>query len=126
MNNNITRKIILNKIELMCSIGVHEFEKKQKQKINIDLEILLSPFNEPLNDSIEETLNYDEVRNIVFEIVNSRHFELQETLARMIFNKISSMDFVSSLSVKTSKPDVYNDVKEVAYLISNINWEIIL
>ena len=121
MNNNITRKIILNKIELMCSIGVHEFEKKQNQKINIDLEILLSPLNEPLNDSIEETLNYDEVRNIVFEIVNSRHFELQETLARMIFNKISSMDFVSSLSVKTSKPDVYNDVKEVAYLISNIN-----
>ncbi len=119
MKNNLKRKIFLNNIEIMCSIGVHEFEKKKEQKIKIDLEILLSKENEPTKDSIDETLNYDEAKEIVLNIVKSKHFDLQETLAREIFDKISKMKFVSAVSVKTVKPDVYKDVEEVGYILSN-------
>ena len=34
------RKIFINHLELMASIGVYEPEKKNKQKITINIEIL--------------------------------------------------------------------------------------
>ena len=36
------RKIFINNLELMASIGVYEEEKKNKQKIIINLEILMT------------------------------------------------------------------------------------
>ncbi len=121
MTASLSRRFILTAIETYCSIGIHDFEKAQKQRITVDVEVLLDPSLEPHSDDIAHALNYDDIRKTVIEIASSRHFDLQETLARTIFDALSAMDGVVGLSVRTAKPDVYKDVAEAAYQLSNIS-----
>ena len=116
----LTRRFVISQINVICSIGIHDFERAKKQRITVDLEVLLSTDKEPQADTIEQALNYDTIREMVTEIATSRHFDLQETLARTIFDAVLALSAVDALMVRTAKPDVYEDVKSVAYQLSNL------
>ena len=120
MSLPLTRRFIINQIDIICSIGIHDFERVEKQRITVDLEVLLTPDKEPQADSIAQALNYDTIREHVIGIATSQHFDLQETLARIIFDTVYDMPTVEALMVRTAKPDVYQDVKSVAYQLSNL------
>ena len=120
MSYPLTRRFVISQINVICSIGIHDFERAKKQRITVDLEVLLSTDKEPQADTIEQALNYDTIREIVIEIATSRHFDLQETLARTIFDAVLALSTVDALMVRTAKPDVYEDVKSVAYQLSNL------
>jgi len=121
MQPQVSRRFILRGIETECSIGIHDFEKAAPQRILVDLEILLDPDNEPTADDIADAVNYDDIREAVLKIARSRHFDLQETLARTIFDHVTAMDGVMGLSVQTSKPDVYEDVAQASYRLSSLS-----
>ena len=120
MSLPLSRRFIISQIDIICSIGIHDFERSQKQHITVDLEVLLTSDKEPQADSIAQALNYDTIREHVIEIATSQHFDLQETLARTIFDAVHDMPTVEALMVRTAKPDVYKDVKSVAYQLSNL------
>lgn len=120
MSYPLTRRFVISQINVICSIGIHDFERAKKQRITVDLEVLLSTNKEPQADTIEQALNYDTIREMVIEIATSRHFDLQETLARTIFDAVLALSTVDALMVRTAKPDVYEDVKSVAYQLSNL------
>jgi dihydroneopterin aldolase len=120
MSYPLTRRFVISQINVICSIGIHDFERAKKQRITVDLEVLLSTDQEPQADTIEQALNYDTIREMVIEIATSRHFDLQETLARTIFDAVLALSTVDALMVRTAKPDVYEDVKSVAYQLSNL------
>ena len=120
MSYPLTRRFVISQINVICSIGIHDFERAKKQRITVDLEVLLSTDKEPQADTIEQALNYDTIREMVIEIATSRHFDLQETLARTIFDAVLALSSVDALMVRTAKPDVYEDVQSVAYQLSNL------
>ena len=120
MSYPLTRRFVISQINVICSIGIHDFERAEKQRITVDLEVLLSADKEPQVDNIEQALNYDTIREMVIEIATSRHFDLQETLARTIFDAVQTFSTVDALMVRTAKPDVYEDVQSVAYQLSNL------
>ena len=120
MSYPLTRRFVISQINVICSIGIHDFERAKKQRITVDLEVLLSTDKEPQADTIEQALNYDTIREMVIEIATSRHFDLQETLARTIFDAVFALSTVDALMVRTAKPDVYEDVQSVAYQLSNL------
>ena len=120
MSHPLTRRFVISQINVICSIGIHDFERAEKQRITVDLEVLLSADKEPQVDNIEQALNYDTIREMVIEIATSRHFDLQETLARTIFDAVQALATVDALMVRTAKPDVYEDVQSVAYQLSNL------
>ena len=120
MSYPLTRRFVISQINVICSIGIHDFERAKKQRITVDLEVLLSTDKEPQADTIEQALNYDTIREMVIEMATSRHFDLQETLARTIFDAVLALSTVDALMVRTAKPDVYEDVKSVAYQLSNL------
>jgi dihydroneopterin aldolase len=120
MSHPLTRRFVITQINVICSIGIHDFERAEKQRITVDLEVLLSADKEPQVDKIEQALNYDTIREMVIEIATSRHFDLQETLARTIFDAVQALSTVDALMVRTAKPDVYEDVQSVAYQLSNL------
>ena len=120
MSYHLTRRFVISQINVICSIGIHDFERAEKQRITVDLEVLLSADKEPQVDNIEQALNYDTIREMVIEIATSRHFDLQETLARTIFDAVQALSTVDALMVRTAKPDVYEDVQSVAYQLSNL------
>ena len=113
------RKIFLNNLVLMASIGVYEEEKNNKQKIIVNIEILLSNATEPQSDNLEETQDYSQFRKCVVDIVESQHFDLLEILTKKVHADISSNKFVIGVRVNISKPDIFENC-EVAYEISSI------
>ena len=123
MSHPLTRRFVISQINVICSIGIHDFERAEKQRITVDLEVLLSADKEPQVDNIEQALNYDTIREMVIEIATSRHFDLQETLARTIFDTVQALSTVDALMVRTAKPDVYEDVQSVAYQLSNLPYQ---
>ena len=120
MADAVTRRFFLTGIETICSIGIHDFEKAAPQRVLIDIEVVLDSAMEPAADNINDALNYDEIRQTVVDIAQSRHFDLQETLARTVFNAVRSMKTVVGLRIRTAKPDVYKDVAEAAYQLSDL------
>jgi dihydroneopterin aldolase len=113
------RKILIHNLELMSSIGVYENEKINKQKIIIDIDILLTNSSEPKIDDLKETQDYSQFRNEIKKIVESQHFQLLEILVGKIHANLMEKDFVMGASVKISKPTIFQDC-EVGYELSNI------
>ena len=113
------RKIFINNLILIASIGVYEKEKKNKQKIIVNLEILLTNNTEPQNDNLQETQDYSQFRKCVTDIVQSKHFDLLEILTKKIYAAISKNEFVLGVKVNISKPDIFDNC-EVAYELSSI------
>ncbi len=117
---SVVRSVFLREVEVICSIGLHDFERAEKQRVLIDVEVRLDPDNEPTADTVADTLDYDQVREAVITLAEAQHYDLQETLARRIFDRISAMKDVVGVAVTTQKPDVYPNCKTVAYRLSNI------
>ena len=117
---SVARSVFLREVEVICSIGLHDFERAEKQRVLIDVEVRLDPDNEPTADTVADTLDYDQVREAVITLAEAQHYDLQETLARRIFDSILAMKDVVGVAVTTQKPDVYPNCKTVAYRLSNI------
>ena len=113
------RKIYIKNLILIASIGVYEQEKKNKQKIIVNLEIILTNDTEPQSDSLKETQDYSQFRNCVVDIVESKHFDLLEILTKEIHVAISEKNFVLGAKINISKPDIFDNC-EVAYELSSI------
>ncbi len=113
------RKIYIKNLILIASIGVYEQEKKNKQKIIVNLEIILTNDTEPQRDSLKETQDYSQFRNCVVDIVESQHFDLLESLTKEIHVAISEKNFVLGVKINISKPDIFDNC-EVAYELSSI------
>ena len=61
---------------MTASIGVYEEEKKNKQKVIVNLAILLTNDSEPQSDNLKKTQDYSQFRKCVTDVVDSKHFDL--------------------------------------------------
>ena len=116
----MNRKFMLKGLELQASIGIYDHERAAPQRVVIDAELMLDGEREPQNDDVAATLDYDQIRDTIRAIVTSRHFDLQETLARRIFDALQTLPEVAAVRVRTAKPDAYDDCQEIAYELSNL------
>ncbi len=111
-------KIFIKNLELICSIGVHNFEHDKPQRIIVNVEAVLKNNLIPENDRIDETLNYDLIYSGIKKIVKSKHFNLLETLTHSIFDFLLAFKEIKTLKVFVSKPDIYSDCEEVGFSVS--------
>ena len=65
------------------------------------------------------TGDYDFLRSQVEEIAAERRYNLQETLAHAIFDRVAALRGVKALRVRTSKPDVYPEAQGVGVEIAS-------
>jgi len=111
------QKITIKDIEANIHIGVTENERINKQKILLTIEIIPLMDVPPKRDNIEETINYSEIRIDVLKILNSKVFNLLETLCLQIAKKIKDDYNVKEVSV-TIKKFPYKDVDYVSYSLT--------
>ena len=112
------RKILINNLIMLASVGVYENEKLNKQKIIINLEILLINKMKTHTDNLNDVADYGKFRRIVLDVINSKHYNLIETLADNLIKKIETFDKVEIVKLKITKPDIFNDCS-VSYEINN-------
>lgn len=73
---------------LACSIGVWPHEKEQLQTLLIDLELVVDISKCIVSDSIEDTVDYEEVIEVCEKVATSQHFHLLEVLGFQILESI--------------------------------------
>ena len=114
-------RILLEDLEVQADIGFHEFEMGSPQRLLVNVEIWLDSHAAPAADDPLEAWNYDYLRSAVTELAAARRYNLQETLAHLIFERLGSLRGVQALRVRTSKPDIYPDAKGVGVEIASFS-----
>jgi 7,8-dihydroneopterin aldolase/epimerase/oxygenase len=112
-------KIHLDSLEVMVDIGFHDFEVGTPQRLVISVEVWLEEVDPPAGDSAETAWNYDHLRLEVERVAASQRFNLQETLARKIYDWTAARAGVKALRVATAKPDVYPNAQGVGVEIAS-------
>ena len=112
-------KIVLESLEVMADIGFHEFEVGSPQRLLITVEVWLDDLTAPEADDPGGAWDYDHVRQQVIELAGARRYNLQETLAEAIYQRLAAMRGVKALRVTTGKPDIYPDAKAVGVEIAS-------
>ncbi len=114
-------RILLEQLELQTDIGFHDFEVGSPQRLLVSVEIWLDDAAPPPEDDPEQAWNYDFLRSEIHELASSRRYNLQETLAHAILERIAAFRGVSAVRVRTSKPDVYPDAHGVGVEIASFS-----
>lgn len=114
-------RIMLESLEVRVDIGFHEFEVGAPQRLLVTIEIWLDDVALPADDDPQRAWNYDFLRSEVEEIAASRRFNLQETLAHAVFDRLAAFHGVRALRVRTSKPDIYPDAHGVGVEIASFS-----
>jgi len=116
----IKRRFLLQGMCCQASIGIFDVERQAKQTVLIDAELLMRDGTEPQNDLVDTTIDYDVIRDTIHSLVGVTHYNLQETLARRIFDVLLTLPEVDAVRVRTAKPEAYNDCQQIAYELSNL------
>ncbi len=114
-----TRKIVLQDYELPVDIGFQDFEIGNPQRLLVTVEVWLDEAAFAADDDAASAWNYDFMRTEIGALALSRRYNLQETLARAIYDLIAARRGVTALRVGTRKPDIYPDCAGVGVDLSS-------
>jgi len=81
--------------------GVYTEEKKEEQLFLVDVQVTFEDIKES-QDSLEETINYERIVQLIIDLVKKESFNLIETLARKLLEGIEQLANETSL-IKASK-----------------------
>ena len=112
------RKVIIKDLTLNIFVGIHSFEKKKKQRVKFNIEILTDPYVSPNSKNLSSILNYEEVVMQIEKLTNLKHHELLEDLAENIFNIIFKNKLVKKINLKLEKIDIIKKTKSVGIEVS--------
>jgi dihydroneopterin aldolase len=93
--------LVINALHVSTYIGVYHWEQRIKQNLVIDISIV-SDFS-TCEDNINQTLDYSLLCQTVTEWVESKSFQLIETVANEVATLIQKEFNVTKLSVTVSK-----------------------
>jgi len=114
-----THRIFLNGFDLPVDIGFHDFEVGTPQRLLVTVEVWIEAAYFGVEDTAAAAWNYDFLRTEIRRMTEGRRFNLQETLAREIYDLIAARAGVKALKVSTCKPDVYPDCAGVGVEIAS-------
>ncbi len=104
-----SRKIVLEDFGLAADIGFHDFEVGAPQRLLVTVEVWVDDESFPADDEPTGAWDYDFLRTEIRTLIEGRRFNLQETVAREIYELVAARRGVTGLRVATRKPDIYPD-----------------
>ena len=107
------RKILVRDLILKISVGIHDFEKKKKQRVKFNLDINTDPSLVPDDNNLNSITNYEDVIKNIEKIANKKHYLLLETLAEKIFLKLFENIRVKKVKLRIEKLDVFKNTSSV-------------
>jgi 7,8-dihydroneopterin aldolase/epimerase/oxygenase len=108
------RRLFLRGFEVMVHIGIHEFEKRDAQRVRFDIDLYVPlSVSTPRSDALEEVVDYDFIRQSILRRVEGEHIHLQETLCDDLLACMLAHPHVRAARVSTAKTDVYPDCAAV-------------
>ena len=110
---NYKRKVLIKDLELKMLIGIHNFEKKKKQRVRFNLAININQNLFPNDNDLKSIVNYEQVIKTIKKITAKKHYPLLETLAEKIFSKLFENLRIKKILLRIEKLDVIKNTKSV-------------
>ena len=107
------RKVVIKNLILNIFIGIHDFEKKKKQKVRFNIEVETNPNTKPSNKDFSTIVDYETLVNKIKELVKKQHHELLEELAENIFRIIFQNKLVKKANIKLEKLHIIRESESV-------------
>ena len=107
------RKVVVKNLILNIFIGIHDFEKKKKQKVRFNIEVETNPNTKPSNKDFSTIVDYETLVNKIKELVKKQHHELLEELAENIFRIIFQNKLVKKANIKLEKLHIMRESESV-------------
>jgi len=102
--------------------GVYNEEKKEEQLFLVDVKLMLEDIKDTKEsqDSLDETINYETIIQLIVDLVKKESFNLIETLAKKLLedieqlgNEKSVIKVIKGISVTVHKPEtLLNQITE--------------
>jgi dihydroneopterin aldolase len=122
-NFKYKRKVIIKNLILDIFIGIHNFEKKKKQRVRFNIEVVTNPNIKPNNKDLSTILNYEDLINKIKILVKKKHHELIEDLAENIFEIIFQNRLVKKINIKIEKLDIIKNSESVGIEFSKVKYD---
>jgi dihydroneopterin aldolase len=110
-------RIFISALAVEAVIGIYDWEREVKQKLEIDLEIWKDLRAAGKSDAIEDTLNYKSVAKRVLAFVEASSFRLVEALAGEIARIVLDEFKVERVRVTVHKPGAIRHSRDVGVVV---------
>ena len=107
------RKVLIRDLVLNMLVGIHNFEKKKKQRVRFNLVINVDQNLIPSDKNLKSIVNYEQVIKTITKITSRKHYPLLETLAEKIFSKLFENMRIKKILLRIEKLDVIKNTTSV-------------
>ena len=110
-------RIFLTALTAEAIIGIYDWEREVRQRVEIDLEMWVDLTAAALSDSIDDTLNYKLVAKRVLAFVQESRYRLVEALAGEIARILLAEFPLARVRVTVHKPGAVQHSRDVGVII---------
>ena len=110
-------RIFISALTTEAVIGIYDWEREVKQRLEIDLEMWKDLRAAAKSDAIEDTLNYKSVAKRVLAFVEESRFRLVEALAGGIARIVLEEFKVARVRVTVHKPGAIRHSRDVGVVV---------
>lgn len=114
------RHVFVRDLELSVMIGVHRHERRRSQAVRINIDLTVSEGPAPVDDRLENVVDYETIVQGVKTIVAAGHINLVETLAERVAGLCLSDARVEAARVRIEKLHVLPDAASVGVEIERL------
>ena len=123
INYKSKRKVIIKNLIISMFIGIHDFEKRKKQRVKFNITITTDSKIEPNRKELSSILDYEKVIKNLTLLVGKKHFDLLEELSESIFEMIFNYKLVKKVNLKLEKLDIIKEAESVGIEVTKIKNE---
>ena len=109
--------IYLHGLKVDCVIGVWDWERRIKQRVEIDIDMAADVRRAASSDRLEDALNYKAVAKAVIAHVEHSEYQLVETLAESIAEILTGEFRIPWCRVKLNKGGAVRGARAVGIVI---------
>ncbi|MBK4775745.1 dihydroneopterin aldolase [Candidatus Pantoea edessiphila] len=109
--------IFIEELVIYTTIGIYDWEKKTKQKLIIDIEMMWDSWSLSKQEDLNICLNYSDVSEAIVTFLANNHFLLVERVAEEIANLLMKRFRSPGVYVKVGKPSAIAQAKQVGVKI---------
>jgi len=111
--NTIKRTVLIKDFIINEIIGIHKYEKINKQKIIFNIVINVNQNVIPDENNLLSIIDYEKITNKIEKLTNYKKYNFLESLAEDSFKEIFKDERINSAKIKIEKPDAIKNAKSV-------------
>ena len=110
-------KVFIEGLEIHALIGIYDWERRIRQPLVFDLEMVFDNRRPATSDAIADTLDYKAISKRLIAFVSTSAYGLVETLAERCAQVVLQEFDVTHLRLKLSKPGAVRGARAVGVII---------